>query len=67
LSDQDLDRLAHGDTEGTSIEGLSAGCCGNVFKLALPAGKYAFITNDPSGVPGGLLPPPSMAVLQVLP
>jgi hypothetical protein len=57
LSDDDLERLAHGDTEGTQIEGLSVGCdagqraedrgqmgyCGNVWKFSLVAGKYAIL------------------------
>jgi hypothetical protein len=67
MSDQDLARLARGDTEGTSIEDISVGCCGNVFKMVLPAGKYAFIISDPGGKSGGLVPPRSMAVLEVLP
>lgn len=57
LSDDDLERLAHGDTEGTSIGGLGAGCdaaqqaedrgqmgpCGNVMKVTVRAGKYAIL------------------------
>lgn len=58
LSDDDLERLAHGDTEGTAIGGLDAGgCsaeqdaedrgqmgpCGNVMKVVLVAGKYAVL------------------------
>ena len=67
LRDQDLARLARGDTEGTLIEDISVGCCGNVFKVVLPAGKYAFIISDPGGKSGGLVPPRSLAVLEVLP
>lgn len=67
MSDQDLARLALGDTEGTSIEDISVGCCGNVFKLVLPAGKYAFIISDPGSKSGGLVPPRFMTVLVVLP
>ncbi|MDQ6794747.1 MAG: hypothetical protein M3067_08035 [Chloroflexota bacterium] len=67
LSDQDLARLTRGDTEGTLIEDISVGCCGNVFKVVLPAGKYAIIISDPGGKSGGLVPPRSMAILQVLP
>ena len=67
MSDQDLARLARGDTEGTLIENISVGCCGNVFKMVLPAGKYAFIISDPGGKSGGLVPPRSLAVLQVVP
>jgi len=81
LRDQDLARLAHGDTEGTAIEGFDDnGCspeqraeergrmgpCGNVFKLVLGPGKYAFFSGDldaaPSGDHSG-----SVAVLEVLP
>jgi hypothetical protein len=58
LSDDDLERLAHGDTEGTSMSGLDAGgCspeqnaqdrgktgyCGNVSMVTLGAGKYAIL------------------------
>lgn len=58
LNDDDLERLARGDTEGTSIGGLDAGgCgreqdaaardrmgpCGNVMKVIVAAGKYAVL------------------------
>lgn len=58
LSDDDLERLAHGDTEGTMIGGLDAGgCgaeqnaadrgqmgpCGNVIKVVVVAGQYAIL------------------------
>jgi hypothetical protein len=57
LSDDDLARLARGDTEGTAIGGLSSGCdasqraedrgmmgpCGNVMKATLRPGKYAIL------------------------
>ncbi len=77
LSDEDLDRLARGDTEGTSIGGFDdIGCdagqraedrgqmgyCGNVFKEVLTPGKYAFFVGDPEGEG-----PRSVAVLEVLP
>lgn len=77
LSDEDLDRLARGDTEGTSIGGFDdIGCdadqraedrgqmgyCGNVFKEVLTPGKYAFFLGDPEGEG-----PRSVAVLEVLP
>ena len=76
MSDDDLQRLALGDTEGTSIEGFSVGCsaeqrdegrglvghCGNVYKLALAPGKYAFLLDAPEGV---IAPPGSMAILEV--
>ena len=93
LSDDDLERLAHGDTEGTSMEGFSVGCvpsqqaesrgqtgpCGNAFgPMVLVEGKYAILgpgwtmmetepSVDPTAGPGGFLPPPTMAVLEVLP
>ena len=77
LSDDDLQRLAHGDTEGTAIGGFDdIGCsaeqraedrgqmgyCGNVFKEALTPGKYAFFLGDPEGEG-----PESIAVLEVVP
>ena len=58
LSDDDLARLAAGDTEATAIGGLDAGgCsaeqdaedrgqigpCGNVMKVVVAAGKYAIL------------------------
>jgi hypothetical protein len=58
LNDDDLERLAHGDTEGTSIGGLnSGGCaadqdaasrgqmgpCGNVMMATVATGKYAVL------------------------
>jgi hypothetical protein len=82
LSDADLPRLTRGDTEGTAIESFSdTGCsaaqraedrgqmgyCGNLFKVVLSAGKYAFLTAPSDGGSPGLVPPRSMAVLQVLP
>ena len=81
LSDDDLDRLAHGDTQGTAIEGFDdSGCspeqraedrgqmgyCGNVFKLVLAAGKYAFFAGNLDGGPPGDYSR-SIAVLEVLP
>jgi hypothetical protein len=93
MSDDDLERLAHGDTEGTSMEGFSVGCgpvqqaesrgqtgpCGNAFgPMVLTEGKYAILgpawtimetepSVDPTADPAGFLPPPTMAVLEVLP
>jgi hypothetical protein len=81
LTDEDLDRLAHGDTQGTSIGGFDdAGCspeqraedrgrmgpCGNVFQVALTSGKYAFFTGNLDGVPAGDYSD-SIAVLEVVP
>lgn len=57
LSDDDLARLAHGDTEGTVTGSSSVGCdaaqqaedrgqmgpCGNVWKFVLVEGKYAIL------------------------
>ena len=93
MSDDDLERIAHGDTEGTSMEGFSVGCdsvqqaesrgqtgpCGNAFgPMVLTEGKYAILgpawkimetepSVDPTANPAGFLPPPTMAVLEVLP
>jgi hypothetical protein len=81
MTNADLERITHGDTEGTSIEGLSVGCsakqraasrgmvgyCGNVYKLVLSAGKYAFLLDSPDSDPPQLIPPESMAVLEVNP
>ncbi len=78
MNDDDLDRLAHGDTEGTSIEGFSVGCsaeqraasrgqtghCGNVYKLELAPGKYALLLDPPEGVAA---PPGTMVILEVTP
>jgi len=77
LTDDDLERLALGDTEGTAIGGFDdVGCsadqraedrgqmgyCGNVFRETLTPGKYAFFLGDPEGEG-----PRSVAVLEVLP
>ena len=72
LSDDDLARLARGDTQGTSIT-----CCfdtgephGNVHKVVLGAGKYLLLSDDPIALAnrsGGVVPPGSMAVLEVRP
>jgi hypothetical protein len=59
LTDNDLERLAHGDTEGTSSSAYGPSCggpqgamrgrlvqpgvCGNVWKFVLVAGKYAIL------------------------
>lgn len=95
LSDNDLERLAHGDTEGTSIASYGVVCdpaqrprdrgklarpggCGNVWKFVLVEGKYAILgpgwveqateaSVDPTADPAGFVPPPTMAVLNVLP
>lgn len=93
MSDDDLERLARGDTEGTSSEAFSVGCsptqqaesrgqtgpCGNAFgPFPLTPGKYAILgpgwtmmetepSVDPTADPTGLRPPPTMAVLEVVP
>lgn len=82
LSDDDLARLAQGDTQGTEIGGMDAGgCsaaqnaedrgqmgpCGNVMKVVLREGKYAIVGGAPEVDPTTGLPPPPMAVLEVLP
>ena len=57
FDDDDLERLATGDTEYTAIEGFGNGCdpeqraqdrgqmgyCGNVWKVVLGEGKYAIL------------------------
>ena len=59
LTDDDLARLAHGDTQGTSISGAGPSCvgpqgegcghlaapgvCGNVWKFMLGPGNYAIL------------------------
>ena len=81
MSDDDLNRLALGDTKWTSIEGFSVGCsaqqqaesrgrmghCGNVYKLVLGAGRYAFLLDSPDSDPPRPVPAGSMAVLEVSP
>ena len=76
-SDDDLARLALGDTQWTAISGFAnVGCsadqraedwglmgyCGNVFKVKRTPGKYAFFIGDLEG--SG---PHSVAVLEVRP
>ncbi len=66
LSQDDLLRLAQNvDSEGLALESLSVSCCGNVFKVSLPAGRYAFILRDATAGVGR--PPESMAILEVSP
>ena len=66
LGQDDVVRLAQNvDSEGLALESLSVSCCGNVFKVSLPAGRYAFILRDATGGVGR--PPESMAVLEVSP
>jgi hypothetical protein len=77
MADDDLARLALGDTQWTAISGFdNVGCsadqraedwglmgyCGNVFKERLTPGKYAFFIGDPDGEG-----PLSIAVLEVVP
>ena len=81
LTSQDIDRLAHGDTEGTSIGGFDdTGCspqqraedrgrmgpCGNVFQLVLTPGMYVFFTGNLDGGPPDDYSG-QIAVLEVLP
>jgi hypothetical protein len=63
LGTADLGRLAQGDTQGLMMENLSVNCCGKVVKKTLVAGKYALV---PAGTEDGH-PPPSIAVLDVVP
>jgi hypothetical protein len=78
LSDETLARVTQtGDSEGTSMQSFDqVGCsdeqraedlgqlgpCGNVSKVVLRPGKYAFFTGD---LPAG--PPRSLAVLEAMP
>lgn len=79
LSDDDLDRLGRGDTEGTATGGLTTGgCdagqnaedrgkvgpCGNVMVVVLREGRYAIVGDAAEGDPEGRLPP--LAVLTVV-
>jgi hypothetical protein len=81
LTDDDLARLARGDTEGTFIDGMNAGgCsaaqnaedrgqmgpCGNVMKVELIEGKYAIVGDALEGDPATGRTP-LVAVLEVLP
>ncbi len=80
LTSQDIERLAQGDTEGTSISGFEdVGCapeqraedrgrmgpCGNVFHMVLTPGTYVFFTGTLEGGPPGDYSG-RMAVLEVL-
>jgi hypothetical protein len=81
LSADDLNRLERGDSQGTSIEGLSVGCsdeqraanrgkvgyCGNVYKLVLAPGAYAILLDSPDQDPPQPVPAGTMAILMVTP
>ena len=72
LTDDDLDRVRHGDTFHTSLTGgfANGGPHGNVTKLTLTPGTYAFVADAPealAGRSGGVIPPGAIAVLQALP
>jgi hypothetical protein len=54
------------------------GYCGNVWKVVLVAGRYAILgpgwteqeaeaSVDPTADPAGFIPPPTMALLEVVP
>ncbi len=79
LTDDDLERLARGDTEGTAISGLDAGgCdagqraadrgksgpCGNVMMVVVAEGQYAILGGAAGGEPTDV---PPMGVLTVAP
>jgi len=81
LTQEDIDKLVRGDTEGTAIGGFDdIGCsaeqraedrgrtgpCGNVFKLVLIQGKYAMFTGNLDDRPPGD-DSGSIAVLEVTP
>lgn len=66
LSDDELDRIVHGDVFHTYMEGG----LGAVNKRVLAPGKYLLVTDDPIALAesaGGVIPQGSMAVLHVLP
>jgi hypothetical protein len=81
LREEDIERLARGDTQGTAIGGFdNLGCseeqraedrgqmgpCGNVFKVVLTPGKYAFYSGNLDGGASGE-GPRSIAILEVSP
>jgi len=81
LREEDIERLARGDTQGTAIGGFdNLGCseeqraedrgqmgpCGNVFKVVLTPGKYAFYSGNLDGGASGE-GPRSIAILEVAP
>lgn len=51
-------RLAQGDYQGTGLE--------NYARFTLHEGKYAFLIDVDTGPGGDLVPPQSIAVLEVL-
>lgn len=74
-----LERLARGDTQGTSISGFEAGgCddaqnledrgktgpCGNVMKVVVAPGNYGVMVGSPDGLGAGAGP---ISVLTVMP
>ena len=70
LSDADLTRLAHGDTEFTRMTGGLANGepHGFVTKLVLIAGNYAFLTDAPEALASGdVMPAEDIAILAVTP
>ena len=82
LSDEDLARLAEGDTEGTQMDGIDAGgCsaeqdaedrglmgpCGNVFNVTLVVGKYAIFGATPEVDPASGESAPPIAIFEVVP
>ncbi len=71
FTDDDLDRVRHGDTFLTSIGGFADGePHGNVIMFVLAPGRYAFLADNPETVAerwGGTIPAEAMGVLTVLP
>ncbi len=70
LSDADLARLAHHDTQFMRMtSGFANGePHGIVSKLVLTAGNYAFLTDSPDAlVVGQVIPPEDIAILSVTP
>lgn len=71
FTNDDLDRIRHGDSFLTSMGGLADSVpYGNVRKQVMTAGRYVFIADAPEALAerwGGTIPPEAMAVLTVLP
>ena len=72
LTDEQLERISHGDTFHTAITaGFANGPPhGNVSKLVLAPGRYAFLADNPEAVAaraGGTIPSGAIAILQVVP
>lgn len=72
LTDADLDRIAHGDTQFTAITGGFANGepHGYVTKIVLTPGRYALLIDSPEVLApqlGGVIPADSIAILEIQP